>query len=155
MNDQQKCISTSSWIINEQNSLETLSNIGGTSPKLGGRRVIPTVLYGARALWRGYSMKWTEGNVEILFSALPLVVFNFDFCIFGHLINYAWVKSNQNKQNLKIASAHFIAASLEIWAENTCLKRSFLSSADIFGGDFEMDIFRKMQSKILVRKYIK
>ena len=93
-------------------------------------------------------MKWAEGNIQILFSALPFVVFNFDFCIFSHLINYAWIKANQNKQNLKIASAHFIAISLESWVENTCLKCSFPSS-DTFGGVLKSTFSEKCNSKFL------
>ena len=73
-------------------------------------------------------------------------VFNFEFCIFSHLINYAWLKSKENKQNLKIGSCHCIAKLLESWVANFCLKSSFHSS-DVFGGGSKSTFWEKSSWK--------
>ena len=68
-------------------------------------------------------------------------LFNFDFCIFSHLINYAKIKSNPNRQNSKIDFIQCVAIASDSSAANFQLKGS--SFWRYFGRGFKIGILRK------------
>ena len=79
-----------------------------------------------------------EGAHQRLFSAMsgkksrsPMSCFltsliNFNFCIFIHLINYAWPKSGWIQQISKIDSTHCVEDALDTVMTNFCRKCFFL-----------------------------